>query len=76
MLEMTIVVAIIVGLIQAIKGALDMPSRFAPLLAIVLGVGYTIFFGDISLQEEIFTGIVAGLTASGLYSGGKATLNL
>lgn len=69
MLEITIVVAVLIGLVEAIKRAFKMSSRFAPLVAIALGVVYTVFFGDLTLQEEIFTGIIAGLTASGLYSG-------
>lgn len=68
-------VVIIVGVVEAIKQALNMPSRLAPLLAIVLGVlavGLLEGFAGMS----IFQGIVAGLAASGLYSGARATAGL
>ena len=44
------------------------PSMYAPLLAIAFGLA----FG--SLMGEPIQGIVFGLSASGLYSGGKTVL--
>jgi flagellar biosynthesis protein FliQ len=79
MLEITLVVGILTALVQAVREMFKMPSRFAPGLAIVLGITYTIFFGDLSIQEEIFTGLLAGLISSGLYDnakiGGKVVLD-
>lgn len=68
--------AIIVGLVQAIKGATNMPARYAPLLSVSLGMllGMAYFLGGEvdSWLTAVVLGIVAGLSASGLYSGAKA----
>ena len=74
MIELTAVVAAIVGIIEAIKRTSYLNAKFAPLIALALGVLWFGFTGEMSLAENIFGGIVAGLTASGLYSGTKATL--
>jgi hypothetical protein len=50
-----------------------MPSRLAPLLALALGVGVV---GAVTVRPEVaralLWGVVLGLTACGLYSGGRA----
>lgn len=64
--------AIVMGLTGVLK-LLKIPSRFLPLCALVLAiVGQGLMAGFSS--TSIFTGIVVGLSASGLYSGSKATL--
>lgn len=67
-----VLVAVIGGLTEAGKRA-GLDSRYAPILAIVIGLLCTYFFvgkgADILLQ-----GLIASLTASGLYSGVKATI--
>jgi hypothetical protein len=68
MFELTVLVPIIVAIVQAIKMAFNMDSKFAPLLSIVLGIAYVIVIGNLPLTEEIGIGILAGLSASGLYS--------
>ena len=65
-------VPVIVGLVQAIKKTGYVKSRFLPLLAIALGiVGAWLLTGFSSL--DVIQGIIAGLSASGLWSGSKAT---
>lgn len=71
------VVAVIVGLVSAAKYA-GLPARWSPLLSIVLGVAVDMAFkstllGAVSVGASVFYGIVSGLTASGVYSGAKAT---
>lgn len=68
-------VVVIVGVVEAIKRALNLDSRFAPLLAIALGIGALGSLDGFS-TVAIFEGIVAGLAASGLYSGVKTTAGL
>lgn len=67
-----VLVAVIGGLTEAVKRA-GLDSRYAPIFAIVVGLTCTYFFvgkgSDILMQ-----GLVASLTASGLYSGIKTTL--
>ena len=70
MIEASAMVAVIVGMAEAVK-RLGLPARFVPLLNIGLGVAATCAFGDAMLAENVFAGVVTGLTASGLYSGVK-----
>lgn len=64
---------VIVGVISALKIA-GLPSRFAPLSALVLGLVASFFiFPSATVGLSAFWGIAAGLTASGLYSGAKAS---
>jgi len=74
MFELTAIVAIIVGVTEAIKRTGYLPAKFAALVAIVLGVGAMFIVGDGEAGTKVFEGIIAGLSAAGLYSGTKATL--
>lgn len=73
-MDITIAVPLIIAIVSAIKTA-GMSSRYAPILSICLGVGLFYFFGDnFDVVDSIFIGLIAGLSASGLYSGAKASL--
>jgi hypothetical protein len=64
-------IPIITILVDVIKKA-GLPSNFAPLVSLVLGVVFGFIFdssGDI--KSAIVTGLIMGMSASGLYSGGK-----
>src|SRR5690554_7580483 len=67
--------AALVGLIMALVEAAKrtgMPARFAPLLALALGVVAGVFLvspGDV--VQGVVWGIAMGLVFVGLYSGGK-----
>lgn len=74
MFELTAVVAVIVGVVEAIKRTGYLTSQWAALVAIALGVLTFIFIGEATLGINAFMGVIAGLSASGLYSGTKATL--
>jgi len=65
-------VLIIVALCQAIKYA-GVQSRWIPVISILLGLIGSIVLGGASWLE-MATGIISGLTASGLYSGYKKTI--
>ena len=71
--ETVILVPVIVGLVEIVK-RLGMPSRFCPVLAVVLGIGLSFAGLHPSPLETILEGVVAGLSASGLYDVGKKTL--
>jgi len=65
------IVGLIMALVQLAKET-GLPARFAPLLALVLGVGAGVFFvapGDYA--QGVLSGVVLGLSAVGLYSGPK-----
>lgn len=67
-------VPIVIGLVQVCKIA-GLPSRVAPMLSILLGVGASFLLPlDGNLGVIILEGIMVGLSASGLYSGAKATI--
>lgn len=64
-------IPIITILVDVIKKA-GLPTKFAPLASIILGVMAGLIFennGDI--KNGIITGLIMGMSASGLYSGGK-----
>lgn len=67
------VVPILIGLVEVVKG-LGLSSRFAPLASLVLGIGLMYLVPDMTSKMIIIQGIIAGLVASGLYSGTKKTL--
>ena len=73
MIETSIAIAMVVGITEVVKRALKVPSRFSPLLALLIGIGI-VFLGDTGVKETIVTGIIVGLSASGLYGGVKKTI--
>jgi len=68
------IIPLIVGLIQLAK-KFGFPSRLAPLLSLVLGfTAAFIYIAPGNPKEAILVGLVIGLSAVGLYSGGKSTI--
>jgi len=68
MIETTIAIAVVVGVVEAIKRALNVDSKYIPLVSLVFAIFFAIIFkGDMKLAETIFTGIIVGLSASGLW---------
>lgn len=70
-------VAIIIGLAEIAK-KIGVPAKWIPVLDVVLGIisgvcVYGIYLGQ-DMVEGIITGIVIGLTACGLFSGVKNTV--
>lgn len=65
-------VPVIIGVVEVIK-RVGLPSKWAPLLALLLGVGGAWLIIPFS-GNMILEGIVAGLSAAGLYSGAKVYL--
>ena len=67
-----------VALIPATMGLVDvakragLPSKYAPILSLGIGIALGIATSLDNLQKGIITGIAIGLSASGLYSGTKA----
>ena len=52
---------------------LGLPKKWSPVLAIIVGVGFSFMVGTGSWQETAITGIIIGLSACGIYSGVKNT---
>ncbi len=71
-------IAVIVGLVEVIKGLVpdaykNIANRLSPVVAIGLGIaaGY-VYIAPGQPEMAVLSGIVMGLSASGLYSGTKA----
>lgn len=56
--------------------SLGLPTKFSPLLAVLLGVALTLFSSlalaeSVNWYQSISMGLILGLSASGLYDGAK-----
>lgn len=65
---------VVMALVEIAKRT-GMPSRWAPLGALVSGVIVAVLYaatvtGD--LAQSVFVGVLVGITAAGVYSGGKS----
>lgn len=66
------VVPIVIGLVEVLKGV-GLTSKYAPAFSLVFGIWLMLLIGMV-WQAAIIQGIIAGLAASGLYSGAKKSL--
>lgn len=72
MVETTVLVAVIMALSEVIKKVSgNRVTKFIPLINIALGIVGALFYSGLDVRMGIFEGIVAGLAASGVYSGAK-----
>lgn len=71
-IDFGMVTAVVAGLTEMMK-AIGFPPRFSPIVSLIFGiVGGVIYLHPDELANGVFMGIVAGLTASGFYSGAKS----
>lgn len=68
MLELAIAVPILTAVMEVLKRAF-LPSRFVQLVAVVLGVVYSVFGNGAVTFDSVVLGVILGLSASGLYDG-------
>lgn len=70
MIELPLLVSLIVAVTQVIK-EIGIPAKYCPLFNLLIGAfsGLAFIEGDIS--TKILTGLLLGLTASGLFDVGK-----
>lgn len=66
-------VPLVIGLTSIAKLYVD--NRYAPLISLGFGVALAFLVPAATLAITILSGLVIGLTASGLYSGAKATFS-
>jgi len=70
-IETSIIVVAIVGIAEALK-IMGLPAKIVPLINIIIGVTAMLIWGAGTAQENALIGLIAGLTAGGLFSGGKS----
>ncbi|MBO0994626.1 hypothetical protein [Bacillus sp. SD088] len=69
-----LIIPLIIGLVEAFKIA-GVSKRFLPLIAIGIGnVIGIVYVTELDLKQGILVGTILGLSASGLYSGTKNTI--
>lgn len=69
-----LLIPLIMGLVEAFKRA-GVSKRFLPLLSIVIGIGIgVVYLTEFDLKQGVLVGTILGLSASGLYSGTKNTM--
>ena len=64
-------VGLVMALVQMAK-SMGLPVKYAPLLALVVGIGFVAGRQGSFDYDTIYAGILTGLIASGLYLGAKA----
>lgn len=68
------IIPLIIGLVEVLK-RIGLPKKLTPLASLILGIAagiYYIYPEDI--KKGILIGVMVGLSASGLYSGTKNTI--
>ncbi|ARD46982.1 hypothetical protein SporoP37_01550 [Sporosarcina sp. P37] len=66
-----VLIPVIIGLIEVLK-VYGLPKKLMPIFALLFGIGGGIFYlFPHDWKSGVLSGIIMGLSASGLYSGGK-----
>jgi len=72
MLQVAALVPVIVGISQVVKNT-GFPSKFIPVLNLLLGIGLTFLsFDSLVWHEQILQGLMVGLSACGIYDQSKS----
>ena len=67
-------IALIVGLVEVLKRA-GLPKKLLPIASLIFGILAGVFYASpTDLKSGILIGLMMGLSASGLYSGTKHTI--
>lgn len=67
------IVPVALGIVQIVK-SVGLDSKYAPIVSVVAGIGLVALTG-VAWQAVIAQGLIAGLAASGLWSGTKAVVS-
>lgn len=67
-----LIIPILIGILEVFK-KLGLPVKYVPVLSLLLGVLASVSVSGLAV-ENFIQGLVYGLSACGLYSGTKATL--
>ena len=77
LVEGIIAVPVLIGLLEVIKRVSGMDEKYIPILSVLIGVVVSCafqFYGETDMFIAIIRGVAVGLSAVGLFSGGKNTL--
>lgn len=69
-LDLATLSGLCLGITQVLKMAFNVPDRMAPLVSLILGISAALLFISVT-RDSALLGLFGGLSASGLYSGGK-----
>ncbi len=73
-MDLIISVPMIVGIVYVFRKTQLIPRRFVPLFTLVVGVSLMTFFGTGVMKDLAIEGAIAALSAMGMWSGAKATV--
>lgn len=65
-MEIGILIALLIGVSEVAK-RVGLPQKYLPVVNLILGVVAGIFTIDAPMAEQVITGAMVGLSASGLY---------
>jgi uncharacterized membrane protein len=74
MLETATAIAVVTGVTELVK-QVGLDSKYAPVVSLLLGIGIAFLFYTNDIAQTILSGVIIGLSASGLYSGTKTIIN-
>lgn len=69
-----LLVAILIGVLEAIKRTELLNHKFIPVASIVLGLPLGVFYTGFDIRMGVLMGALIGLSAVGLYSGSTNVL--
>ena len=75
MIDFVVATALTASLVEVIKQTTKLNKDYLPALAVVVGIILMLIFGADGLKINLFTGLVAGLSASGAYDNLEKILN-
>lgn len=67
MYDLALIVAVIIALTELVKRTLPIDKKYLPIISLAFGILAGVVYVAGSIEERIFTGLVLGLTASGLF---------
>jgi hypothetical protein len=70
-MEQTLLIGLVVGVVEVLKRTGLLDSKYAPLAALVVGVGLSLLTGN-----DVVNGLVGALVGMGIWDAGKTSLKV
>ncbi len=71
MIEQSVLIAINMSLTEVVKRLDILNPKLMPVVSLCIGILLAVFYNGGDIKTAVFSGIVIGLSTSGLYSGSK-----